>query len=507
MTSQVYRYFGVNIVWGRLLVLASMLGSLLVVIALARSLLSQPAALAAVLLFVANRIVNFVSTALQPEAFMLFFYLVAVYGFLKWKTTNAPWAYALCIASTSLSILEKSPAAHLGIFFVLVMLADDGFKATIRNWKNWLLGILALAPAVIWYAHARTLWIAYGNSLGISNENHWPDWDVLTHPTYVLTIGAVEILYVCSLGGILLALFGALGWRQRNVRTMLLWLGSIAIYYGVTIRTTGAYWAFYYHIVSVVPMALLAGAGLQNVVTRCRWHLPRLITAAIVPTACVWLMIAGLDRLRKTPGSNYIADISSARFSFEEAAFLFVVCVAAAVALAMLVAGPRPRFGEDRRATIPAMLCVAGLGIYLFFSANLIGSDLARYRNPSPERLSAEKLRPLVPPGLILTSGWTCDDGRGHKTASDSPYMFYFLDRKGFSMCIAEQSIDRVLAAANRGATSFIAEKQMVRAKPGFEEALKDRFRLIANSDAAWLFDLRPQTAAVSRSGPATNRM
>jgi len=304
-----------------------------------------------------------------------------------------------------------------------------------------------------------------------------------------------------------LALFGALGWRQRNVRTILLWFGAIAIYYAVTIRTTGAYWAFYYHVVSVAPMALLAGAGFQNVVTRCRWHIPRLVVAAAVPTACVWLMVAGLDRIRNAPGSNYIADIASAHFSFPEATLLFAVCVAVAVELAMLVAGPRPRFGEDRRAGIPAMLCVSALAVYLFFSANLIGSDLSRYRNPSPERLSAEKLRPLVPSGLILTSGWTCNDGRGHKTASDSPYMFYFLDRKGFSMCIGEQSVNRVFAAANRGAIVFIAEKQMVRAKPGFEEALKDRFTLIADSDAAWLFDLRPQTAVASRAATGPGRM
>lgn len=104
----------------------------------------------------------------------------------------------------------------------------------------------------------------------------------------------------------------------------------------------------------------------------------------------------------------------------------------------------------------------------------------------------AQTLKPaLVRPGLIVASGAPCrEEGSALTYAYNAPYFFYWLDRKGFNVCIEEQSVDRLEALRQRGAQYFVAEKGAVRQKPGFEADLRARFRLVAECPEALLFDL-----------------
>jgi len=96
-----YRSLSTNVIWGRLLSLSATLGSLVMVILIARGRMSQAGVITAALLFTLNKLTSYVATALQPEAFMLFFYLAGIYAFLCWRESKSRWAYWLASARRS----------------------------------------------------------------------------------------------------------------------------------------------------------------------------------------------------------------------------------------------------------------------------------------------------------------------------------------------------------------------------------------------------------------------
>ena len=92
--------------------------------------------------------------------------------------------------------------------------------------------------------------------------------------------------------------------------------------------------------------------------------------------------------------------------------------------------------------------------------------------------------------GLIVVSGGHCVDKNGYALAYNASFMFYWLERKGWDICIEEQSMDKINTFATKGAKYFVAQKSMLKDKLGFEDALRARFKVIAECDEFLLFDL-----------------
>jgi len=259
-----YKIFGVHEEIGRLLMWVVSLLALLVFFALARRLLPPSGAIVTSLFFVMSPLAVRVSNALQPEGLMLLFLLLGVYYFLRWLDEGARSFYWLSIASTAAAILIKAPAAHIGILFAGLLLWKKGVRA-LRRADVWVFGLLALAPAAVWYIHAHRFYLEFGNSLGLSNESHWIGWDLVRSPRSLLPLlkGLVrtEGIFVWTPLGV--AFFGALFFLRRRgdiLRIILWWLVAIGVYYLAAIRTVGDSWAAYYHVVAVPPAALTIGA-------------------------------------------------------------------------------------------------------------------------------------------------------------------------------------------------------------------------------------------------------
>ncbi len=491
LMSRAYRLWGVHIVYGRILNLGVMLAALFCFTLLARSLLPEAGAVVAVLFFAVNRIVNFVATALQPEALMFLFYLVAAYSFLSWRKNRRWTAYICTILALSMAMLEKSPAAHLGIFFLMVLVMEEGWKFLTFP-ANWALAIASLLAPALWYTHAYRLWITYGNSLGISNENHWFDWDMLRHASNPAGLVINETVSAFGVGALLLAVLAFLDWRSRTVRLAGLWYASILIYYVVTIRTTGGAWAWYYHIVSIAPIAILAGWAVARVREQ-RFLFIYAQGGAVGSIALIWILISAVENYHPPGESGQFNALLKVLSLTNYPMFTGLGLLVAALLITLAIF--RPTGSRDPKTAMNwarPHLCAAGVAAYLLISGDLVANDIAAYSKPSEELQSAEALRPLIPPNvLILSSGGICSDGRGHKAAFDNPYMFYWLDRRGFAICQTDQSIAKVRAFADRGAQFYVAEKSVVAAVPDFETELKENFPLRADSPAAWLFDLR----------------
>jgi hypothetical protein len=235
------------------------IGSLLLFAGLARRLLPQPGALAALAFFAVNPLLVYLSTAMQPEPLMLFFSLLAVVLIARWDRTGSTAMLLLAAAALGAAILAKAPAAYLGLVFAFVILRRSGLAA-FQDVRVWVAAVLALGPPAAWYLWARHFWVLYGNSLGLSNENPFLGLDMLQRWGWVFGLLKWETLSVLMpLGWILL--FAARHAPHPATALPFAWLGSAWIVLIVSARTTAADWAFYYHSIAVAPACLLMGAG------------------------------------------------------------------------------------------------------------------------------------------------------------------------------------------------------------------------------------------------------
>jgi 4-amino-4-deoxy-L-arabinose transferase-like glycosyltransferase len=411
-----YKLFDFHEPIGRVINYAFSLLTLLVFFKLAKYLLSPWGAVVAAIFFTFNPLLINVSNALQPEGLMFLCYVLAGYLFIRWLDNESRWYLFGACVTTAAAILAKATAAHIGLFFALLILSKYGLSA-LRQLRLWLFAVGALLPGALWYRHAYQLWLQYGNSLGVSNEHHWAGLDLFTNPTFVVGIARSELLYVWMITGGLLAVAAvALKWREKPVQYGFYWLLATLVYYLIAARTTGDQWAAYYHVVSVPGAALLVGSGseaLHNLSSASRW-----------------------TRLRQAAG----------------------------------------------------VLCLLGV---LGFQARQIIVDEQRWE-ASPLRTCAASFAAMIPAdNLILVTGGVCHD-EGYPVAYNASFMLYWADRKGFNVCIEEQSLESVVGFIQRGAKYYLAAKSTFRQKKQLEEDLRRTYPVLAECDDYCLFQLKP---------------
>jgi hypothetical protein len=390
-------------------------------------------------------------------------------------------------------MLLKLPAAHLGFFFLFYAFYKDGLSA-LRKPALWIFAILSLLPVICWYGHAYSLWTSYHNSMGVSNEDHWIGVDVLRRPKILLGLVSIELLFVFGGGGLITGLL-AIRHRQslRGVRLVLLWGAAIALYYLVILRTAGAYWAWYYHIVAVPPAALLFGSCIEFI-ERSKPRLRALVGGGLAACALLMVVLHGGSRSSWQRFPGLFESLFSAPLSWLSLLWLSVLSTGVVAILALLFSGPpQENWGIPPLSRIATYVIGGSIAAYFMISGQLIASTWTVFNTRSPQysciRCFADKISPGA---LIVSSGGECVDSGGHRVAGDAPQMFYWLARKGFSICEEDQSTEKLAEYGRKGAQYFIADKSAVRQQPAFEQVLRRRFSLIGECDAAWLFQLRP---------------
>lgn len=482
-----YKIFGYHEIIGKLLSYLFSLASLLIFFKLSRHLLPTLAAAAGSLFFALNPLLFRTANTLQPESLMLMLYLLAAYTFIRWMETDSYSHFLLSMIATALAILAKASAAHLGLFFLFMILRFKGL-ALLKRWPVWVFGIFSLLPAFLWYSHAHRLWFLYGNSLGISNESHWVGWDFFTNPYFIRGILSSEIHFVWMPMGMIIIVAGLLLKKiEKAEQICLLWLISIFIFYIIAARTTADGWAYYYHIVAVPSVALLFGNGvaaLNNLLKQKNFTF--LVTVSgLVAGGIIVLELTGI-------------------FHFTRSIKLVLWLALSAILIMPFFLQPRSLRPEKRvdllkkKFSTAAKLLIWGLiflipATYLYMGIRIAG-DIRPYDYQRQQALFefARDIDPLMPQdALIISSGGICRDQDGYPVAFNASYMFFWLDRKGFNICQEEQSMAAVRQLIERGAKYFIAEKAALKFKPEFERELKQEFVLLRECSEAYLFDLQ----------------
>lgn len=250
--------------------------SMLLFAALARRLLPPVGALFAVVAVAINPLLIVLASSIQPEPVLDFFALLTIILLWRWNDRPSMARLLAAAAAAAFAILAKLPAAYLGLVIAYTVVRRLGWRA-LRDPQVYAAALLAVVPPVAWYTWAHGFWLQYGNSLGVSNESHLIGWDVLLPPFFLLGILQWETVGVFTPIGWLLAL-AALALPRRQVEPLLVWYGSVFLFYVLAGRTTADRWAYYYHMLSVAPAALLMGGGLVA-----------LLDASPVPVRFAWL--------------------------------------------------------------------------------------------------------------------------------------------------------------------------------------------------------------------------
>ncbi len=423
-----YKIFGVHDYFARVWAFLFSLGAMFFFFKLAREYLNAFAATVAFAFFALNPLMVETATSIQPEGLMIFAYIAAVYYFVNWLRTESNLSFVATTSFTALTLLAKAPSAHIGLFFAILLIEKYGWRV-FRQMKVWIFGIFSLAPAGLWYIHAKNLWTVYGNSLGVSNEYHWIGWDFFTNSEFAVGILRSEFFYIWGGSGIIVGAFAL--WRGRGEETArhsLGWLASIFALYLIAARTTSQDWANYYHVFSIPPVALLVGFGIKKL-----WDYAR------------------------TFADSY--SLNTLAVNLGHVAILFFVVIAILAALAVEARQVRAEFLAHR-------------------------VDDAAYECSQKLKLA------LKTEGLIVASGGHCVDKNNYALAYNASFMFYWLERKGWNICIEDQSIKNIAAVEAKGAKYFVAQRSALGEMPGFENELLQTYPVADACDQFYLFDL-----------------
>lgn len=438
LTGATYKVLGVHDQLGRIWAFVFSLGALFFFFRLAREYLNEFSSIIAFAFFALNPLIVDESTALQPEGLMLFSYIAAVYFFVRWLKTEGNLQFAGAVLMTALALLAKAPTAHIGLFFVILLIDKFGLSATKKR-KVWMFGILSILPASLWYLHAKNLWLTYGNSLGVSNEYHWIGSDFFTDANFIEGILKSEFLYVWISFGLVVGIFAIWkGHSERPMKHAILWLASIFALYLLAARTTSEDWASYYHVFSIPPVALIFGFSIKKI--------------------CDYAQEFADGFSRRSPSTN-----------------IGHAVIMVTVTLSVIVT--------------------------LLFEAKQVRANFLGKRVSDAAHLCADNIKPAMKTeGLIVASGGNCVDRHGYALAYNASYMFYWLDRKGWNVCVEEQSLNKIADLAMRGAAYFVAQKSMLNKSQGFEEELRRTYSVISECDEFILFDLTRHSSSNNNS-------
>ena len=255
----IYRTSGPSVPAQRGLAAALSIIGLLIFALLAARLLPAGGALFATLAIAINPLLVELSTAIQPEPLLDVCCLLSVLLLWRWREQPSGGRLILAAAAVAAAMLAEPPAAYLGLLFAAVVLRRLGLGA-LRTPAVYVAALVALLPPLAWYTWANHFWRVYGLSLGLSNESHLIGWDVLLPPTFLLGIALWETLAVFSPTGWLLALAGLrLPWPR--IELPVLWYAAVMVFYVIAGRTTADRRAYFHHVLSAAPGALLMGAG------------------------------------------------------------------------------------------------------------------------------------------------------------------------------------------------------------------------------------------------------
>jgi 4-amino-4-deoxy-L-arabinose transferase-like glycosyltransferase len=266
LVSILYHFFGENYWLGKFVSLLFSIFAWLLFYLLAKKVLDETRAATWALTFlVFSPLFLRYSVAFMPEATVMFFYIAALYFFVNWTSTSKKSFLILCSLCTAFAILVKPTSIHIGLVFALLALNKWGVNL-LRRWEIWLSTLIALLPGVLWYLHARNIYLTYGNTFGLlsGGDSKFGNLTMWLSPHFYLSVIYLEIKWILGYAAILPFVIGlVIAIKNRGGRLIVIGIATMGLYYMLVARYAGADWGVQYHVYMLPFAALAIGLGLK----------------------------------------------------------------------------------------------------------------------------------------------------------------------------------------------------------------------------------------------------
>lgn len=272
LIALLYKAFGQQYWLARLVPIGLFLGSAGLLYGIARRWLGSWGAGLGVLLYGLFPVNLYLSRAIQPESAGLFFYIGALYLFIRYtESERSRWLVGAGL-SLALAITQKPQLALIGLPMLGAAWGRWGWRCLLQ-WRLWLcaLGALLLSALYYWYSNSVA---EFHFVTGIATKHiftrFYSDFRTPEALAFFRESGPKALTWV----GLLLSLGGLL-WLRRGLGLLYLWvLASV-----INLVTVVAVIKFYYYLVYLTPpLALLGGALLA----RLRWRVVPLALVGVV---------------------------------------------------------------------------------------------------------------------------------------------------------------------------------------------------------------------------------
>ncbi len=263
----------------------------------------------AAVIFAISPISIFFGQSFQPETLMVFLSLAVLCAFYKWCEKEEPiWLLAMGGALVLGLTLKGNEIVHLAVPVLVLGWMRKGGKFLL-NWRVWLVGLVALATAVLW-----------SRVITHYNQLSFPEWsstallhDFLGRPTdrlgarfyiklagYMGILGLTPVLVIFWLRGLWLEC------ANRRDPLLLGWGVGIALFY-LIFGPGGPAMHSYYHFVALPWFCLIAALGLDTALQPGGWLSGRRL--AQVGVGALWLagVALGLMNLYRPDRTAYEA--------------------------------------------------------------------------------------------------------------------------------------------------------------------------------------------------------
>lgn len=265
IVSLLYRLFGFHEELARLVSIVFSLGTAVWVYLLGREHLDRTAGLLAALFLGLCPLYVFYGRTVQPEAAALFLSVGALYFFTRWLATEEWRLFAGATICSALAFMTKIPSLYMGIPMLAAAWMRHRWRL-FRDWRLWVFGVTALAPAAIYYAHAHGIYQQTGLTVyGIGGG--WPGSGKFDTMGQLLSLDFYRTM-LNRFRGVILGRYGfllfiaglAIAPQKREERLLYVWLAAVLLF--VLGVAEGNRQHEYYQLPIVPVAALFAGKAL-----------------------------------------------------------------------------------------------------------------------------------------------------------------------------------------------------------------------------------------------------
>ncbi len=283
IVALLYYLFGEHLWLGKLVSLLFSLGTMYFVYLIARDVLKIGAATWTFGFLAFSPLFVRFSSAFMPEGALLFCFAGGLYFFSSWLEKEENSQLYLASALVGLAILLKATALMIGLVLTPLLINRYGWKA-FRSVQVWTAAAICLVPGILWYWHARNLYLDFGNTFGIfsGGDSKFGNMQFWTDPRFYMSLAWLEIQWVFA--GAAILLFGTgLYWSVKEKKFLIIaGTTAVIIYFLALARYTGAWWAIHYHLYAVPFGALGIGFAIERLRQKDRYVLRILVPFAFL---------------------------------------------------------------------------------------------------------------------------------------------------------------------------------------------------------------------------------